>query len=135
VFSRNGGSFAEPGAVAWQFSRKGVIIVEKSAASEDDLMLAALEAGAEDIADQGDSWQVTMAPTDLHAVRSALDEAGITMTSAELTMLPSQTVPLSDEQSAKQVLRLVDTLEEHDDVQAVHANFDIPDDVLQSVMA
>jgi YebC/PmpR family DNA-binding regulatory protein len=135
LFSRNGGNFAEPGAVAWQFSRKGVIIVEKSAATEDDLMLAALEAGAEDIADQGDSRQVTMAPTDLHAVRDALDEAGITVTSAELTMLPSQTVPLSDEQSAKQVLRLVDTLEEHDDVQAVHANFDIPDDVLQSVMA
>jgi YebC/PmpR family DNA-binding regulatory protein len=135
LFNRNGGNFAEPGAVAWQFSRKGVIIVEKSAASEDDLMLAALEAGAEDIADQGDSWQVTTPPTDLNAVRTALDEAGIAITSADLTMLPSQTVPLSDEQSAKQVLRLVDTLEEHDDVQAVHANFDIPDDVLQSVMA
>jgi YebC/PmpR family DNA-binding regulatory protein len=135
LFNRNGGNFAEPGAVAWQFSRKGVIIVEKSAASEDDLMLAALEAGAEDITDQGDSWQVTTPPTDLNAVRTALDEAGIAITSADLTMLPSQTVPLSDEQSAKQVLRLVDTLEEHDDVQAVHANFDIPDDVLQSVMA
>jgi YebC/PmpR family DNA-binding regulatory protein len=135
LFNRNGGNFAEPGAVAWQFSRKGVIIVEKSAASEDDVMLAALEAGAEDIADQGDSWQVTTPPTDLNAVRTALDEAGIAITSADLTMLPSQTVPLSDEQSAKQVLRLVDTLEEHDDVQAVHANFDIPDDVLQSVMA
>jgi transcriptional/translational regulatory protein YebC/TACO1 len=98
-------------------------------------MLAALEAGAEDITDQGDSWQVTTPPTDLNAVRTALDEAGIAITSADLTMLPSQTVPLSDEQSAKQVLRLVDTLEEHDDVQAVHANFDIPDDVLQSVMA
>jgi YebC/PmpR family DNA-binding regulatory protein len=135
LFNRNGGNFAEPGAVAWQFARKGVIIVEKSAASEDDLMLAALEAGAEDITDQGDSWQVTTPPTDLNAVRTALDEAGIAITSADLTMLPSQTVPLSDEQSAKQVLRLVDTLEEHDDVQAVHANFDIPDDVLQSVMA
>jgi YebC/PmpR family DNA-binding regulatory protein len=135
LFNRNGGNFAEPGAVAWQFSRKGVIIVEKSAASEDDLMLAALEAGAEDIADQGDSLQVTTAPTDLQAVRSALEEAGIAMTSAEPTMLPSQTVPLSEESSAKQVLRLVDALEEHDDVQAVYANFDIPDNVLQSVMA
>ncbi len=135
LFNRNGGNFAEPGAVAWQFERKGVVIVEKSAASEDDLMLAALEAGAEDIADQGDSWQVTSPPTDLNAVRSALEEGGIAMTSSELTMLPTQTVPLSDESSAKQVLRLVDTLEDHDDVQAVYANFDIPDDVLQSVMA
>jgi YebC/PmpR family DNA-binding regulatory protein len=135
LFSRNGGNFAEPGAVAWQFERKGVIIIEKSAASEDDLMLAALEAGAEDIADQGDTWQVTTPPSDLHAVRTALEGAGIPITSAELTMLPTQTVPLGDEQAAKQVLRVVDALEEHDDVQAVYANFDIPDNVLQSVMA
>ncbi|MBV8950163.1 MAG: YebC/PmpR family DNA-binding transcriptional regulator [Actinobacteria bacterium] len=135
LFNRNGGNFAEPGAVAWQFERKGVVIVEKSAASEDDLMLGALEAGAEDISDQGDSWQVTSPPGDLNGVRAALDDAGIPMTSAELTMLPTQTVPLSDESSAKQVLRLVDVLEDHDDVQAVYANFDIPDDVLQSVMA
>ena len=135
LFNRNGGNFAEPGAVAWQFERKGVIIVEKSAASEDDLMLAALEAGAEDIADQGDTWQVTSPPSDLHAVRTALEGAGITITSAELTMLPTQTVPLGDEQAAKQVLRVVDALEEHDDVQAVYANFDIPDNVLQAVMA
>ena len=135
LFSRNGGNFAEPGAVAWQFERKGVIIVEKSAASEDDLMLAALEAGAEDIADQGDTWQVTTPPSDLHAVRTALEGGGIPITSAELTMLPTQTVPLGDEQAAKQVLRVVDALEEHDDVQAVYANFDIPDNVLQSVMA
>ncbi|HZR15312.1 MAG TPA: YebC/PmpR family DNA-binding transcriptional regulator [Acidimicrobiia bacterium] len=135
VFNRNGGNFAEPGAVAWQFERKGVIIVEKSAASEDDLMLAALEAGAEDIADQGDTWQVTTPPSDLHAVRTALEGAGIAITSAELTMLPTQTVPLGDEQAAKQVLRVVDALEDHDDVQAVYANFDIPDNVLQAVMA
>jgi YebC/PmpR family DNA-binding regulatory protein len=135
LFNRNGGNFAEPGAVAWQFERKGVIIIEKAAASEDDLMLAALDAGAEDIADQGDTWQVTTPPSDLNAVRTALEEAGIAITSAELTMLPGQTVPLSDEQSAKQVLRLIDALEDHDDVQAVYANFDIPDEVLQSVMA
>jgi YebC/PmpR family DNA-binding regulatory protein len=135
VFNRNGGNFAEPGAVAWQFERKGVIIVEKSAASEDDLMLAALEAGAEDIADQGDTWQVTTPPSDLHAVRTALEGAGIAIASAELTMLPTQTVPLGDEQAAKQVLRVVDALEDHDDVQAVYANFDIPDQVLQAVMA
>jgi len=135
LFTRNGGSVAQPGAVAWQFERKGVLIVEKSAATEDDLMLAALDAGAEDITDQGDTWQVTTGPTDLHAVRTAIEAAGITIASADLTMLPSQTVALRDEGAARPVLRLIDALEEHDDVQAVFANFDIPDDVLQEVMA
>jgi len=135
LFTRNGGSLAQPGAVAWQFERKGVIILEKSAGAEDDLMLAALDAGAEDIVDQGDTWQITTGPTDLHAVRTALEGAGITITSADLTMLPSQTVELREEASARPVLRLIDALEEHDDVQAVFANFDIPDEVLQEVMA
>jgi YebC/PmpR family DNA-binding regulatory protein len=135
AFTRNGGSLAEPGAVSWQFERKGVIILEKAAASEDDLMLAALDAGAEDIEDQGDTWQVTTPPTELHAVRSALEEAGIAFTSADLTMLPQQTVPLEDATAAKQVLRVIDALEEHDDVQNVYANFDIPDTVLQAVLA
>jgi YebC/PmpR family DNA-binding regulatory protein len=130
IFTRNGGSLAEPGAVAWQFERKGVLILEKSAATEDDLMLAALDAGAEDIEDQGDTWQITTAPSDLHAVRAALDEAGIAVTSADLTMLPSSTIALDDASSAKSVLRVIDALEEHDDVQNVYANFDIPDDVL-----
>jgi YebC/PmpR family DNA-binding regulatory protein len=134
IFVRNGGSLAEPGAVAWQFERKGVILVEKQAATEDDLMLAALDAGAEDIVDEGDTWRVTTAPTDLHAVRSSV-EASIPITSADLTMLPTQTVPLTDEGTARGVVRLVDALEENDDVQAVYANFDIPDDVLQAVVA
>jgi YebC/PmpR family DNA-binding regulatory protein len=135
VFTRNGGSLAEPGAVAWQFERKGVVILEKSAATEDDLMLAALDAGAEDIDDQGDTWQITTPPTDLHAVRAALEQAGIAVTSADLTMLPTTTVALADASSAKSVLRVIDALEEHDDVQNVYANFDIPDDVLQAVYA
>jgi YebC/PmpR family DNA-binding regulatory protein len=135
IFTRNGGSLAEPGAVSWQFERKGVIILEKGAASEDDLMLAALDAGAEDIEDQGDTWQVTTPPTELHAVRTAIEAAGITFTSSDLTMLPSQSVPLGDAASAKAVLRVIDALEEHDDVQNVYANFDIPDDVLQTVLA
>jgi YebC/PmpR family DNA-binding regulatory protein len=135
IFTRNGGSLAEPGAVAWQFERKGVLILEKSAATEDDLMLAALDAGAEDIEDQGDTWQITTAPSDLHAVRTALDAAGIAVTSADLTMLPSSTIALDEATSAKSVLRVIDALEEHDDVQNVYANFDIPDDVLQSVYA
>ncbi|HXY93973.1 MAG TPA: YebC/PmpR family DNA-binding transcriptional regulator [Acidimicrobiia bacterium] len=135
IFTRNGGSLSEPGAVAWQFERKGVILLDKSAASEDDLMLAALDAGAEDIEDQGDTWQVTTGPTDLHAVRTALEAAGIPIRSTDLTMLPSTTVPLGETGSAKSVLRVIDALEEHDDVQNVYANFDIPDDVLQSVYA
>jgi YebC/PmpR family DNA-binding regulatory protein len=135
IFGRNGGSLAEPGAVAWQFERKGVVLVEKRDATEDDLMLAALDAGAEDIVDEGDTWRVTTAPTDLHAVRSAIESASIPFTSADLTMLPTQTVPLEDEATARGVVRLIDSLEDHDDIQAVYANFDIPDDVLQAVVA
>lgn len=135
IFTRHDGSLAQPGAVAWQFERKGVIILEKNVASEDDLMAAALDAGAEDIVDQGDTWQITSGPADLHAVRTALEGAGIPISSADLTMLPSQTVELRDEAAVRPVLRLIDALEEHDDVQAVFANFDIPDDVLQEVMA
>ncbi len=135
IFTRNGGSLAEPGAVAWQFERKGVIFVEKQAATEDDLMLAALDAGAEDIVDEGDTWRVTTLPTDLQSVRSALEEASIPFTSADLTMLPTQIVPLTDEATARGVVRLIDALEDQDDVQEVYANFDIPDDVLQAVVA
>ena len=135
VFTRNGGSLAEPGAVAWQFERKGVIVLDKAAASEDDLMLAALDAGAEDIEDLDDTWQVTTPPSDLHAVRDALEAAGITVTSADTTMVATTAVELSETSSAKNVLRVIDALEEHDDVQNVYANFDIPDDVLQAVYA
>lgn len=133
IFTRNGGSLAEPGAVAWQFERKGVIILERQAADEDVLMTVALEAGAEDIEDQGDTWQITTAPTDLARVRAALEEAGLGYTTAELTMLPNQSVALGDATAARQVLRVVDALEDHDDVQNVYANFDIPDDILQAV--
>src|SRR4030095_9888013 len=114
IFTRNGGSLSEPGAVAWQFERKGVLILEKSAATEDDLMLAALDAGAEDIEDQGDTWQITPAPSDLHAVRTALDAAGIAVTSADLTMLPSSTIALDEASSAKSVLRGLDAREAPD---------------------
>ena len=123
---KNGGSMAEPGAVAWQFERKGVVILPKTVA-EDDLMLVALEAGAEDLADQGDTWQLTSAPQDLHQLTTALEEAGIAFDSADLTMLPTTAVPLETEGDARKVLRLIDALEEHDDVQNVYANFDIPD--------
>jgi YebC/PmpR family DNA-binding regulatory protein len=135
VFTRNGGSLAEPGAVAWQFERKGVLVLDKSVGDEDAVMLAALDAGAEDVTDLGDTWQVTTAPTDVHTVRSALEEAGMPVSSVDLVMQPSSTVELDDSSKAKSVLRVIDALEEHDDVQNVYANFDIPDDVLQSVYA
>jgi YebC/PmpR family DNA-binding regulatory protein len=134
TFSKNGGSMAEPGAVSWQFGRKGIILVPSSV-GEDDLMLAALEAGAEDISDAGESWQVTTPPSDLPAVRAALDEAGIPVESAEVTMLPSTTIALDREADAKKVLHLIDLLEDHDDVQNVYANFDIPDSILELVEA
>jgi YebC/PmpR family DNA-binding regulatory protein len=132
LFSKNGGSMAEPGAVAWQFDRKGQIIVPR-AVDEEELMLTALDAGAEDIVDDGDSWRVTTPPTELHAVRTALDEGGIPIDSSDLTMVPQATVPLDTAESAKKVLRLMDALDEHDDVQGVHANFDIPDAILETV--
>lgn len=132
TFSKNGGSMAEPGAVSWQFERKGVILVARSV-TEDDLMLVALEAGAEDISDAGDSWQVTTPPSDMPAVKAALDEAGIATESAEVTLLPSTTIALENESDAKKVLHLVDMLEDHDDVQNVYANFDIPDNIMELV--
>jgi YebC/PmpR family DNA-binding regulatory protein len=136
IFTRNGGSLAEPGAVAWQFHRKGMIIVDKtSGVDEDELMLAALEAGAEDIADQGDTWDITTAPTDFIKVRDALTEAGLAMASADLTMIASTAVPLATEADARKVLRVLDALEDHDDVQNVYANFDIPDEIFQAVSA
>lgn len=134
TFTKNGGSMAEPGAVSWQFERKGVIILPKKY-SEDEVMEAALEAGAEDIADQGDTWQVTTAPTDLHTVRTALEEAGIELDSGDLTMLPTSTIELGSEGDARKVLKLLDALEDLDDVQNVYANFDIPDQILQAVEA
>ena len=134
VFSRMGGSMAEPGAVSWQFSRKGVILVPRSA-SEDDVMLAALEAGAEDVVDDGDEWRLTCEPQATETVREALEAAGLTVLSAESTMVASTTIEVTDAEEAKKILRIVDALEDHDDVQDVYSNFDIPDTILQSVEA
>ncbi len=134
LFSRNGGSFAEPGAVSWQFERKGIVNVDKSV-DEDEIMLAAAEAGADDVEDGGDAWQVTTPPTDLHAVRSAIEDAGYTVSSSDLTMIPTTAVQLSVESQARTMLRLMDALEDHDDVEAVYANFDIPDSILEAVTA
>jgi YebC/PmpR family DNA-binding regulatory protein len=134
VFTKSGGSMAEPGAVAWQFERKGVVILPKKI-GEDELMEVALEAGADDLEDQGDTWQLTSGPSELHTLTGALEAAGIAYDSADLTMLPTQSIPLSSEADARKVLRLVDALEDLDDVQNVFANFDIPDAVLEAVEA
>ncbi|MGZ4785481.1 MAG: YebC/PmpR family DNA-binding transcriptional regulator [Acidimicrobiales bacterium] len=132
ALKKNGGSIAEPGAVAWQFERKGVVMVPSSV-DEDDIMLAALDAGVEDIVAEGDTWRVTSAATDVHAVEDALVTAGIAVESADTTMLPTSTVPLETPEAAKQVLRVIDALEEDDDVQDVYANFDIPDSVMEEL--
>ena len=132
VMKKSGGSIAEPGAVAWQFERKGIVVVPRSV-DEDEVMLAALDAGAEDITDEGDTWRLTAEATDTPGLRSALEEAGIPVESSDVTMLPKAAVPLDSAEKAKAVLRLIDDLDDHDDVQDVYANFDVPDDILQAV--
>jgi YebC/PmpR family DNA-binding regulatory protein len=129
LFSKNGGSMAEPGAVAWQFERKGLIEVARDV-DEDRLMELATDAGAEDMETDSDGFSITTAPGDLASVREALEAAGVTVKSAELTMLPTATVEIRDDGDAKRVLRLMDAIDDHDDVQSVHANFDIPESVL-----
>jgi YebC/PmpR family DNA-binding regulatory protein len=134
LFSRSGGSMAEPGAVSWQFERKGVIALPR-VLDEDRVMEASMEAGAEDLSDAGDHWLLTCAPGDLSAVRTALAEAGIEAESAELSLEPTSTVGVSDEGEAKRILRLLEAIDDHDDVQSVHANYDIPDEILADLSA
>ncbi|MCP3856943.1 MAG: YebC/PmpR family DNA-binding transcriptional regulator [Actinomycetia bacterium] len=135
LFSKNGGSMAEPGAVAWQFERKGVILVVAGGVDEDDLMMVGLDHGADDLAQEGEYWRITCEPTDLNGLRDALAEAGFTVESAELPMLATQSVEVADKEGAKAVMRLIDILDDHDDVQDVYGNFDIPDDLLEEITA
>jgi YebC/PmpR family DNA-binding regulatory protein len=139
VFTKNGGSMAEPGSVAWQFQRRGIVIVpgptDGKEVTEDEVMLVGLEGGAEDIRDSGGSWEVTCAPGDLSGVRDALSGAGLPVESAEATMVPTSTVALENEGDARRVLRVIDLLEDLVDVQNVFANFDIPDRILELVEA
>ncbi|MGH9083108.1 MAG: YebC/PmpR family DNA-binding transcriptional regulator [Acidimicrobiales bacterium] len=129
LFTRNGGSLAEPGAVSWQFDRKGVLELDR-ALDEDRIMEAALDAGAEDLTDGGERWQLVCAPGDLAAVRDALDAAGIPPATAELALLPQSTVGVPDTGEAQRVLRLLEAIDDHDDVQAIHANYDIAEEVM-----
>jgi YebC/PmpR family DNA-binding regulatory protein len=135
IFAKNDGNLGTSGAVAWLFERKGVVIVSADSVDEDELMLVAADGGAEDVQQDGTSYEVISAPDDLASVRTALEEAGIALESAELTMLPKTTVAVEDESTAKKLLRLMDALEENDDVQAVYANFDIPEGILEAVAA
>ena len=133
AMTRNGGSMADPGSVAYMFNRKGVVIVPKSdGLTEDDLLMAVLEAGAEEVNDLGESFEVVSEATDVVTVRTALQDSDIDYDSAEATFLPSVTVPL-DEDGATKVFRLIEALEDSDDVQNVYANFDISDDVMEKV--
>jgi YebC/PmpR family DNA-binding regulatory protein len=135
VFAKHEGNLGTSGAVAWLFERKGVLIVPADGVGEEDLMLVAADGGAEDVELDGSSFQVISAPDDLAAVRAALDEAGIPYDSADLTMLPKTTVSVEDESAAKKLVRLMDALEDNDDIQAVYANFDIPEGILERVAA
>jgi YebC/PmpR family DNA-binding regulatory protein len=129
LFNRNGGNMAEPGAVSWQFERKGIVAVALKL-DEDKVMEIAMEGGAENLSSNGEAWVVTCAPADLESVRQALDEAGIAPDSVDLSLEPTTLIPVADDGDAKRVLRLLEAIDDHDDVQAVHANADIDDAVL-----
>lgn len=132
LFSKYGGNLGETNSVGWMFERKGVIAANLNGKDSDEVEMAAIDAGAEDIQNDDGHLEVTAPPEAFEAVRAALEEQGVEIENAELTMQPQQTVPV-DEDRAAQVLRLIEYLEEDDDVQQVYANFDIPDDVLERV--
>ena len=134
ALTRNGGTFADAGSVSYLFNRKGVVLVPKADSSEDDIMLAVLDAGAEEINDLGDSFEVVSEPTDLVPVRTALQDAGIEYDSAESSLVPTMTVPV-DEDAARKVFKLIDALDDCDDVQNIYANFDVSDEVMAAIDA
>src|SRR3989442_9617645 len=133
IFSRSGGNLGEPGSVAWQFEKKGVVVVDAERAAEDDLMVA-IDAGAEDVSLDENVYEVVTAPADLQPAREALEAAGIAIESAELTMRPTSRVEV-DERQVRSLMRLIEALEDHDDVNAVHANFDVDAAALERVAA
>jgi YebC/PmpR family DNA-binding regulatory protein len=134
LFDKSGGNLGEPGSVAWQFEKKGVILVDGDRYSEDDLM-AAIDAGAEDVVLDDDMLKLTTEPTGLTAVRTALEDAGVEVQSADLAMEPNAVVEIAEEREARALVRLMEALDDHDDVEAVHANFDIPEALLEQVAA
>jgi YebC/PmpR family DNA-binding regulatory protein len=135
TFAKHGGNLGTTGAVAWLFERRGVVLVEAESVDEDELTLAAAEGGADDVELDGSVFQVSSAPESLSAVRDAIEAAGIDVQSAELTMIPKTTVEVAEEAAAKKLIRLIEELEDNDDVQDVSANFDIPELILEAVSA
>ena len=135
AFDKNDGNLGTSGAVAWLFERRGVVLVDADGVDEDELTLAAAEGGADDVTLDGSSYQIVSATDALSTVRAAIENAGFAVESAGLTMVPKTTVEVGDETAAKKILRLMDQLEENDDVQDVYANFDIPEHVLETVAA
>jgi YebC/PmpR family DNA-binding regulatory protein len=133
AFDKNDGNLGTSGAVLWLFERRGIVLLSADGVDEDELMLAAAEGGADDVKLDGSTYQVVSAPESLANVRQSLEDAGYTIDSAELTMVPKTTVEVADESAAKKVLRLIDQLEDNDDVQDVFSNFDIPEQVLEAV--
>ncbi len=138
LLTRNGGSMAEPGSVAWQFKKRGVIILAASADNapidEEALMDCALDSGAEDIQAEGDTWKLTCEPANMQRLGESLTQAKFEILSSDLSMIPDQTVPIGSPEDAKAILRLLDLLDDHDDVQGVYSNFDIPDEVMQGLI-
>ena len=132
AFDRSGGKLGTDGSVSWMFERKGVIFVDAAGKDEDEVMMAAIEAGAEDVLPEGDAFEIRTDPAEFMAVRAGLEAAGIKFSSAEITMIPKNTVAL-DESEAKKTFRLIDALEDNDDVQDVYANFDISDEVMEAL--
>jgi len=133
IFSRNGGNLGEAGCVAWMFDKKGSIVFDKNKVTEEEVMEIALDAGADDVKDQGDQFEVTTSLEDFLAVKGAFDEKGMKYEVAEITMVPQTTIRIEDEKLAQQVLRLMDALDDADDVQDAYANFDIPDEILDQI--
>ncbi len=131
IFTKMGGSMAEPGAVGWQFKRQGVVLVDGHV-SEDEVMLTALEAGADDIADDGGTWRITCDPSRTFEIKAALEAAGVEVISADSPMVSEMLVPVTDIEDAKKVLRILEAIEDNDDVQDVYSNFDIDDDMLEA---
>lgn len=133
IFSKNGGNLGENGCVAWLFDKKGIITVDKKAITEEKLMDIALEAGAEDVREQEKEYEVVTSVVDFEAVKKTMDDQGVPYLAAEITMIPKTTVRIEDEKQAQQVLRLMESLEDYDDVQHAYANFDIPDAILEAI--
>jgi YebC/PmpR family DNA-binding regulatory protein len=132
-FSKANGNLGEANCVAWMFDKKGAILVDKEVADEEKLMDLALEAGAEDVADDGNAFQVLTAPEDFEAVREALEAAGLEFLDASISMIPQNVIEVTDEKTARQLMKLLDNLEDNDDVQKVHANFDIADELMEAI--